>query len=559
MSLFTHDSARIAAGILHVPARRHAVGRRTAAGCRVALVLLGCVAIVIWMGSIQSSHAAAAELTPAAIVDMFFKTLERQGRNPRVIQSGNISYEEFSKDNTSAEVRKAIKLESDRKLVLELETLANEAGSDLERESWKQEIQRIRKEGAVKGAQAEVPPVLVGRDVFVGNNPRKRSRGEAALKVPSSNGLVAQQIQLCEYDGIKRSFLNRFPENRSTSLSTNAFAVSSIEYCGRARSPMALALTTLFMANGGSHDTFTFSPSTIASLEKVFESAAATEGVGVERIPHLVEASSFEGHDIYKIEYGMREPIRNLKMQTRLLSLTVDPSRGYIVPVEEEYHNGKRVIRLESSDFRQSSKDGLWFPWQSKETHYNPVTGDVVSERVWQVTAAVLNDPIDPKEFEVTIPTGESINDSRESNKATSYSTNSPVTIGANLPRGDLSSIPGVTKTPVLTGRFLPEATAWSWTRKLWLAGTGAILLVLIAMVIRKRQIRKRQQMKIGSSTRARLLLGIATLSLLASLSNIWASFTSTQPNPWIFFLCGVGMLPWAAHLFSLWLKERKA
>ena len=188
MALFTHDSARIAAGILHVPARRHAVGRRTAAGCRVALVLLGCVAIVIWMGSIQSSHAAAAELTPAAIVDMFFKTLERQGRNPRVIQSGNISYEEFSKDNTSAEVRQAIKLESDRKLVLELETLANEAGSDLERESWKQEIQRIRKEGAVKGAQAEVPPVLVGRDVFVGNNPRKRSRGEAALKVPSSNG-----------------------------------------------------------------------------------------------------------------------------------------------------------------------------------------------------------------------------------------------------------------------------------------------------------------------------------------------------------------------------------
>ena len=61
-------------------------------------------------------------------------------------------------------------------------------------------------------------------------------------------------------------------------------------------------------------------------------------------------------------------------MQTRLLSLTVDPSRGYIVPVEEEYHNGKRVIRLESSDYRQSSKDGLWFPWQSKETHYNPVT-----------------------------------------------------------------------------------------------------------------------------------------------------------------------------------------
>jgi hypothetical protein len=549
-----YESARIAAGILRVAARRLAVGRGSEARRRGALVWLGCVAIVIWMGVIQSSHATAEELTPAAIVDMFFKTLERQGRNPRVIESGDISYEEYSQDNTSVEDRQAADREYAKRLISDLETRAKESVSDLEQERWRQEVQRIRKEGATTGAQTETPTVWVKRDVFVGNNPRKRSREEAVLKVPSSNGSLDRQVLLCEYDGVRRAFLSRRPESRNASLSTNAFEVSSIEYCGRARSPMALATATLFMAHGGNYDTFTFSPSTIASLEKVFESAAATAGVGVERIPHLVEVSSFEGHDVYKIEYGMREPIWNLKIQARLLSLTVDPSRGYIVPVEEEYHNGKRVIRLESSDYRQSSKDGLWFPWQSKETHYNPATGDILSEHVWQVTAAVLNDPIDPKEFEVAIPAGESIQDSRESNVATSYSTNSPVTIGANLPRGDLSSIPGVTKTPVLTGRFLPEATAWSWTRKLWLAGTGAIVLILIGMVIRKRQ-----RMKMGSVQRPGILLFTATCSLLVSLGYIYLGLTSPNPNPWIYLLCGAGMLPYAVSQFSVWSKDRKA
>jgi hypothetical protein len=434
------------------------------------------------------SRTSAIELSPSAIVDMFFKTLEAQGRNPRVIQSGDISYEEYEENKTSAADRQAADHESKKQLVSWLETAAKEAVNDLERERWRNEIQRIRKEGAATEIRPETPIVWVKRDVFVGTNPRKRSREEAVLKVRSLNGLASEQVQLCEYDGFKRAFLNRFSETRNTSLSTNAFAVSSVEYCGRARSPMALALATLLISNGGSHDAFTFSPSTTAAVKKTFESVASAEGLGVERIPHLVEASSFEGHDVFKIEFGMREPPSNTKMQTRLLSLTVDPSRGYIVPVEEEYHDGHRVIRLESSDYRQASKDGLWFPWQSKETHYNPTTGDIVSERVWQVTAAVLNDPIDPKEFEIAIPAGESINDARKSTVATTYRTNSPITIGANVPRGDLSSIPGITKPPVLIGRYLPEASVWSWSRRLSLVGTGVILLTLIGMAIRKWQ-----------------------------------------------------------------------
>ena len=449
--------------------------------------------MIRWLGSvcmaassvvITPNYAMSVELSPSAIVDMFFKALEQQGRNPRLIQSGDISYEERS---LSAQPTPASVKQSNAKMIAALEAAAKDAVNDLERERWKSEIQAIRNEEASPKPQNQTPTEWIKRSAFVGNNPRKRSRQEASLKEPS-DGLKGEQIQICEFDGSNRAFLSRFPDARDTSLSTNTFAVSSIEYSGRARSPMALATTTLLMADGGNHESFTFSPSTVASLKQVFETTAATEGLGVERIPHLVASRTFEGSEVFEIEYGMQEPPALVKMQTRLLKLTVDPSRGFIVPVEEEYHDGKRLIRLESSDYRLASKDGVWFPWSSKETHYDPATGEVVSEREWRVTAAVLNDPIDPKEFEIVVPAGEAISDSRTSTTATTYRTTAPVTIGAIAPRGDLTSIPGVAKADVLTGRQLPSASAWSWGRRLVLALTGALLAILISIAVRRRQ-----------------------------------------------------------------------
>jgi len=433
---------------------------------------------------IAPHRATAEEVSAPDVVDLFFKALEQQGRNLRLIQSGDISYEERS---LSAQPTPASVKQSNAKMIAGLEALAKNAVNDLERERWKSEIQAIRNEEASPKPQIQTPTEWISRDVFVGNNPRKRSRHESSHK-DSSDGLKSEQIQICEFDGSNRAFLSRFPEARDTSLSTNTLAVSSIEYCGRARSPMALAITTLLMADGGNHESFTFSPSAIDSLKRAAETTGSNAGLGGERLPHLVASHTFEGRDVFEIEYGMQETLLFVKMQTRLLKLWVDPSRGFIVPVEEEYHDGKRVIRLESSDYRLASTDGVWFPWSSKETHYDPATGEAVSEREWRVTAAVLNDPIDPKEFEVVVPAGEAISDSRTSTTATTYRTTAPVTIGAIAPRGDLTSIPGVTKADVLTGRQLPSASAWSWGRRLLLALTSALLVMLIGMAVRRRQ-----------------------------------------------------------------------
>lgn len=484
MELSDSEIAVTAPGLVNVGLQEFSAHQDTITHYRPAILWIIYVCVATYLVTITPNYAMSAEVSPPEVVDMFLKALEQQGRNPRIIQSGDISYEEIS---VRTQATRENDHETKKKMIKGLEALAKNAVNDIERERWKSEIQAIRNEKASPKPQNQTATEWISRDVFVGNNPRKRSRQESSRK-ESSNGLKSEQVQICEFDGSNRAFLSRFPEARDTSLSTNTFAVSSIEYCGRARSPMALAITTLLMADGGNHESFTFSPSTVASLKQVFETTAATEGLGVERIPHLVASRTFEGSDVFEIEYGMQEPPALVKMQTRLLKLTVDPSRGFIVPVEEEYHDGKRVIRLESSDYRLASKDGVWFPWSSKETHYDPTTGEVVSELEWRVTAAVLNDPIDPKEFEVVVPAGEAINDSRTSTTATTYRTTAPVTIGAIAPRGDLTSIPGVTKADVLTGRQLPSTSAWSWGRRLLLALTGALLVILISIAVRRRQ-----------------------------------------------------------------------
>ena len=267
---------------------------------RSALSWLACFSIALAMPVLTPNPAAAAELSPAAVAEMFLKALELQGRNPRVIRSGDISYEERI---TRAQETRERHEENARRHISALERLVKEATNDIARERWKNEIEALRKE-AEAGPPQQTPTDWIKRDVFVGNNPRKRSRDEAALKEPS-NGLKSEQIRLCESDGSERAFLNRFPEARDTSLYRNAFSVSSTEYCGRARGPMALAITTFLLANGGSHDEFTFSPAATESPQEAFKAVGSTLGWGGGRIPHLAATGTFEGSEVFEIEFGM--------------------------------------------------------------------------------------------------------------------------------------------------------------------------------------------------------------------------------------------------------------
>jgi hypothetical protein len=443
-----------------------------------------CVSIALAMTVLTPTRAAAAELSPSAVAEMFLKALEFQGRNPRVIRSGDISYETriVPPQETPAAHEAAL-----LRIISDLERLAADAANDTERERWQREIEATRRE-AEAGPPPRTPTEWIKRDVFVGNNPRKRSRDEAAIKDPT-NGLKSKQIRLCESDGSERAFLNRFPEARDTSLSRNDFSVSATEYCGRARGPMALAITTFLLSNGGSHDAFTFSPAASKSPQEAFKAVGATWGWGGGQVPRLVATGTFEGSEVFEIEFGMGARWSSNAPPRKILRLSIDPGRGHIVPVEEEYQDGKRVLRLESSDYRQSGTDGLWFPWRSKEIHYDSATGDVVREHAWRVTAVVFNEAVDPKEFEVVIPPGEAITDFRGNSRVgTTYRTQRQITLGANVPHRDLTSIPGVIKPEVLGERHLPASSAWSWGRWLSLAATGGLLVVLIGIAVGKRR-----------------------------------------------------------------------
>jgi hypothetical protein len=426
----------------------------------------------------------AEAVEPVDAIDMFFKALENQGRNPTLIRSGDISYEERSvRIQNSASGRS----EGDAKHMADLERLITDAPSDIAREVLNEELRKARSAKDSAEQPAMVRAEMVRRDVFVGNNPRRRSRQEAGIKT-KDNGLTSEQIIVSEFTGTDTLFISRMPMARLTSLRTNFFAIPSIEYCGRARSPMAVMISALLLADGGNHETFAFSPSAISSLKETFESIAATPGLGAERAPHLVSTDVFEGRDVFRIEFGMREAPNGVKMQTRLLSLTVDPSRGYIIPVEEEYHNGGLAVRFESSDYRQIGKDGIWFPWRSKEIRFQPATGELISEHEWQITTAALNEPVDPKEFEIAIPAGDEIDDFRSNaSKGTAYRNEQPITLTANVTR-DLKSIPGVIRPEVIKGRHLPGGSLWSWGRRVSILATVGVLLILVGIVVQRRQ-----------------------------------------------------------------------
>jgi hypothetical protein len=401
---------------------------------------------------VHSTVTAADDASKQAI-RVFLEALRLQGRNPTQIRSGDIRYRE--------RVRSADQDRSSKAgLIAKLEKLAAESPSDIGREQWKDEIRRIQNEEAA-GPQAMQPAKMwIKRDVFEGNNPRKRSRQESRLE-EAANGLTSEQVLLADHTGRDTANLVRFGEAHATSLYIDQFALSPIEQLGRARSPMALALTTLFLANGGNHETFTFSPDTL---------------------------SSFEGGRVYDLEFGRRESVKEAGMPTRCLRMSVDPDRGHIVPLEEEWHDGKLVLRLESSDYEAVRSTGLWFPMRSKETRFDPATGGIVAERVWMVSEVSLNDPVDPLLFEVTIPPGEDINDFRGGAVTTTYRTEAAVTLGARVQARDLTSIPGVAKTSMAAGRFLPVPANGAGFRRIALIGTVVVVALLLLAVVRRRR-----------------------------------------------------------------------
>lgn len=425
---------------------------------------------------VHSTVTAADDASKQAI-RVFLEALRLQGRNPTQIRSGDIRYRE--------RVRSADQDRSSKAgLIAKLEKLAAESPSDIGREQWKDEIRRIQNEEAA-GPQAMQPAKMwIKRDVFEGNNPRKRSRQESRLE-EAANGLTSEQVLLADHTGRDTANLVRFGEAHATSLYIDQFALSPIEQLGRARSPMALALTTLFLANGGNHETFTFSPDTLSSLEQLMNAA---NGDVVDRLPHVTGERPFEGGRVYDLEFGRRESVKEAGMPTRCLRMSVDPDRGHIVPLEEEWHDGKLVLRLESSDYEAVRSTGLWFPMRSKETRFDPATGGIVAERVWMVSEVSLNDPVDPLLFEVTIPPGEDINDFRGGAVTTTYRTEAAVTLGARVQARDLTSIPGVAKTSMAAGRFLPVPANGAGFRRIALIGTVVVVALLLLAVVRRRR-----------------------------------------------------------------------
>jgi hypothetical protein len=90
----------------------------------------------------------------------------------------------------------------------------------------------------------------------------------------------------------------------------------------------------------------------------------------------------------------------------------INPEKGYITPLIEEYFDGKPIVRYESKNYFQDKHSGVWFPQLFIETNFDE-KGKQRSKDTYEVNIekTSFNIDISDDEFVFDVPAGWSITD----------------------------------------------------------------------------------------------------------------------------------------------------
>ena len=122
-----------------------------------------------------------------------------------------------------------------------------------------------------------------------------------------------------------------------------------------------MLVSGLLAVRGADASRIEFSEASVNRLKTSLRAVAAKQGRLAA--PHVVGTENFEGADMAIVQCG--QPITKVKGlaggPARTLRMGIVPGKGYVCPFEEEYVDGKLVVRFEAADYRIEG-DGLWFP-----------------------------------------------------------------------------------------------------------------------------------------------------------------------------------------------------
>ncbi|MDR2346267.1 MAG: hypothetical protein LBE18_09400 [Planctomycetaceae bacterium] len=198
------------------------------------------------------------------------------------------------------------------------------------------------------------------------------------------------------------------------SITIQEWGIEPINELGRARGHRLSTFTALFLLSGTQKQmkSFSFNKSFIEQFIALNDDLVKnTKTAGIR----ITDKKDFEGSLVWVLTISQpSDKFLKRKINGKTV-IWVDPARGYICPLVEEYVQDICVVRYESSDYYQDKSSGIWFPRKTVDTEFDLVTKEQLQRTVYEIIPdeTDFNISISNDEFVFHVPTGWTVNDRR--------------------------------------------------------------------------------------------------------------------------------------------------
>jgi len=256
-------------------------------------------------------------------------------------------------------------------------------------------------------------------------------------------------------------------------VSSSNYNVVQFQKFGRMQG-MFSKTATVSMLDAGDLDRFTFLPNKVAEFKKTMEQLANQSGISILQIVGSTPYDDGKGNAIILES-------RNAKGIV-YMRYWIDPSRGYICPLVQQYspENGKILQEYSAKNYFLHDRSGLWYPQEYEEKMWNAQNGVLLESSQYKINPATfqINQPVSDQEFSIDIAGDIIVVDERVTPNATYAATE----------RGALSLADGLNLSEMswldrLDGGdyLLQKGGVQSFWVRFCLAGTG-LALIFIAL-----------------------------------------------------------------------------
>jgi hypothetical protein len=421
-------------------------------------------------------------------VDLLLNALRNQGRNPALIQRGEFVWEEREQSQGLPEAEIQAEIATTRSF---LEEQVRGSASSAERKHWEDQLRDL-----VPSTKASAAPrtfVSLNEVYFEGNHPRTIfiQTSEDVGDSPGHRRSI-KHLAVSGPEAKRTSVFN--PGNGGSVTIGSTWGWTQVECFGRPRGSVSLLVSGLLTSQGGDPKRIDFAEASVDQLKKYLHTVEKIHGR--LSVPHVVGAEKFEGADMFIVQYGQPQAGGRgvIADPTRTLRMGIVPEKGYACPFEEEYVDGRVVVRIEAADYRLEG-DKFWFPRRCRDTYFDQ-SGEVRQQTEYAIKKVAINEKATPRPFAVPVGEGDSIDDFRGGDGRSAVASYKATTAHNLVLREDGSvdlPSPGLRRLNEVSSGRRWAIPSFSWKSLLALVN-GLILLALLGVFARKTVLARRSE-----------------------------------------------------------------